>query len=265
MRVLYWVSDIIYIFILYIFPYRKSVVVQNLSRSFPEKRYPEIESIMKKFYRSFCDNLLEALKTVSISPSKQAAKVTLIHPEVITQHVDSGRNVIIGMGHCGNWEVLTIMSHIFNKYDCYSTYKPLRRKVIDRLFLRTRSRFGMGLVPSKSIIRHFIANKKPSIYFFIADQCPRNIEEKYSFELLHQKTYMFSGIEKLSIATDSVVTYIQVTKEGRNKYRVECKEITSQPKLTAEREITQKYTHLLEQNIKAQPYSWLWSHRRWKR
>lgn len=263
--VLYKLSAILYILLFYLFPYRKTIVIQNLSRSFPEKNYQEIGAITKGFYRTFCDNLVEILKTVSISPARQANKIVLTNFDILSERIRLGQHVIACMGHCGNWEILNILPQMLN-VNCYAVYKPLRIKSIDYLFLKLRSRFGMQLIPSKAVVRHFISNKdNPSLYFFLADQCPKVVEEEYRFNLLHQQTSAFSGIEKLARSTNSAVVYIHVIKTSRGLYHVTCKEVSSDPASTGKTEITKKYISLLEENIQAQPSGWLWTHKRWKR
>ena len=263
MQLLYRISNIVYVVFSHIISYRKKVVIQNLSRSFPEKNYEEIEITMKKFYHLFCDNLVEILKSISISPTEQTNKITLTNINVIQEQIALGKNIIVSMGHCGNWEILNILPYILD-LNCYAVYKPLKGKLVNRLFIKLRSRFGMQLVPAKSVARHFISNKNnPSVYFFLADQCPKTVDEEYQFDFLHQKTSVFSGIEKLAYTTNSAVVYLHVIKTSRGMYKIECKDISI--KTTDKRGITPRYIQLLEQNIQEQPYGWLWTHKRWKR
>lgn len=263
MWILYKVSKILYTLLFHLISYRKAVVIQNLSRSFPEKNYQEIENIMKQFYLSFCDNLVEILKSVSISPSKQMDMVELINFDIIKKRISENKNVIACMGHCGNWEVLNILPEILD-INCCAVYKPLKIKCFNKLFLKLRSRFGMQLIPSKSVVRHFMSNKNaPSAYFFLSDQCPKIIDQEYRFNFLHQATSTFSGIEKLTRSSNSAVVYIHVIKISRGMYRIECKDIIIEAEQP--RNITYQYIQLLEQNIQEQPHSWLWSHKRWKR
>lgn len=137
---------------------------------------------------------------------------------------------------------------------------------MDRLCLTLRSRFGLQLIPARSIVRKFLSNKnQPSLYLFPADQCPPDVDAKYRFNFLHQQTSWFSGVEKLARATGAFVVYIQILRMGKGRYRAECILISATPELTGETEITQTYTRLLECNIKKQPGGWLWTHKRWKR
>jgi KDO2-lipid IV(A) lauroyltransferase len=169
------------------------------------------------------------------------------------------------MGHCGNWEILNVLPLMLN-LNINAVYKPLETKCVDRLMLKIRSRFGMNLIPDRSIVRHIVSNRdNPSLYLFIADQCPVITDEAYRFDFLHQKTSVFSGVEKLAGITRSGVVYIHVTRISRGIYRIECKEISLHSASPAKTEITRNYIRRLEQNIMECPSDWLWSHKRWKR
>jgi KDO2-lipid IV(A) lauroyltransferase len=240
-------------------------VIQNLSRSFPEKRYGEIELIMKGFYRSFCDNCAEILKSVSIPARRQKEKIVLTDFDMIERRIRQGQHVIASMGHCGNWEILNVLPLLLN-VNIHAVYKPLKTQCVDRLLLKIRSRFGINLIPDRSVVRHLVSNReRPSLYFFIADQCPVIADEAYRFDFLHQNTGVFPGIEKLAGLTRAGVVYIHVIRISRGIYRIECKEISLRSESPAKTEITRNYIRHLEQNIRKSPSDWLWSHKRWKR
>jgi KDO2-lipid IV(A) lauroyltransferase len=265
MRMLYQISAFISFFMFYIFPYRKNTVMLNLSRSFPEKNEKEINLIMRDFYRLLTDNVAEIIKSFSISAIEQAKKVSVTGMELIENQLLNNKHVIICMGHCGNWEILNILSQQAPA-NMYAVYKPLRNNVVDRLFLILRSRFGMRPVQTKSVVRHILTNKKnPSIYLFVADQCPKQVEEKYRVMMLNQKTSMFSGVEKLARSTNAAVMYMHVTRKDRGKYEIAYKPICIESKNTDETEIIKQYSVFLEQNIRERPSDWLWTHKRWKR
>ena len=117
-------SSFRYFFACHIFGYRKTVVIQNISRSFPEKKYGEVRDVVRKFYACFTAYFAEVIKSISISPRKLGRKLTFVNLELIDSHIRSGKNVIVCLGHCGNWEMLNFMSC---KLSCnrYAVHKPL--------------------------------------------------------------------------------------------------------------------------------------------
>ncbi|KAA6350119.1 Lipid A biosynthesis lauroyltransferase [termite gut metagenome] len=262
MTVLYTISDLIYLFVYYIFAYRKEVVIQNLSRSFPQKKYDEIHSISKRFYKQFIDNFAEILKMVSISSPNLKKRILFVGLRTINELLAREKNVIACLGHCGNWEMLNILPDVLQT-DVYAVYKPLSNKIINRLMMKLRSRFGIKPIASRLITKHILNNKNhPALYLFIADQCPEQINNRYLF--LNQDTGVFNGVEKLACTSESAVVYLHLTQISRGYYQVVCMPICLEPAVCGEK-ITEKYLKLLGKNIEEEPFIWLWSHKRWKR
>jgi KDO2-lipid IV(A) lauroyltransferase len=265
MTFLYAMASFVFFLAYHIIGYRKAVVIQNISRSFPDMKYGEIHCNVKKFYACFTAYFAEMLKSISAPAEVLDKKIFFENLEVIDKHVNNGRNVIACLGHCGNWEVLNFMPYKL-RHDMYAVYKPLRSGVINKLMIKLRSCFGMKLIPDKSVIRHILTQKSSAaVYLFLADQCPRIKEDKYKFNLLNQETYIFSGMEKLARISQSAVIYLHITQLTKGNYKITCIPVCSEAESMNEGEITKKYVDLLTENIKEEPYGWLWTHKRWKR
>lgn len=265
MSFLYALASLTFYLTYYVIGYRKAVVIQNVVRSFPDKRYGEIRAIVKKFYVCFVSYFAEITKGISASADVLDKKIVLENLELIDGYINDGRNVIACLGHCGNWEMLNFMPYKMH-HDIYAVYKPLRSGTMNRLMIKLRSRFGLKLIPDNAVIRHVITkNLNPAVYLFLADQCPRIKDEKYRFTLLNQETYMFSGMEKLARKGQTAVVYLNITQLSKGSYRIVCVPICSKAESTDDGEITKKYIDLLTENIREEPYGWLWTHKRWKR
>lgn len=262
---LYAMASFTFFFAYYLIGYRKTTVIQNVARSFPDKRYGEIHAIVKKFYACFCDYFAEIIKGASAPIDLLERKIIFENLELIDRYINCGRNVIACLGHCGNWEMLNVMPHKM-RHEIYAVYKPLRSVTINRLMVKLRSRFGMKLMPGRAVIRHMLSkNARPAVYLFLADQCPNIREENYRFTLLNQETYVFSGMEKLARAGRTAVIYLHITQLSKGNYKIVCVPLCAKAEAMGDGEITQKYIDLLTENIREEPYGWLWTHKRWKR
>jgi|SRR5690606_1032581 len=265
MTFLYAMASFTFFVAYYVVGYRKEVVIQNVARSFPEKQYGETHAIVKKFYACFTAYFAEMIKSVSVPAEDLDRKIIFENLEIIGRHVNEGRNVIASMGHCGNWEMLNFLRHKVH-HDVYAVYKPLSSKLANNLMIKLRSRFGMKLIRDRAVTRYILSNNSsPAVYLFIADQYPRIKNEEYKFTLLNQETYFFSGMEKLARASEAAVIYLHITQLAKGNYRVSCIPINAKAESTKVGEITQKYVKLLTENIKEEPYGWLWTHKRWKK
>jgi KDO2-lipid IV(A) lauroyltransferase len=76
MRILYIISDGIYLLVYYVIGYRRKVVMKNLEIAFPEKLNVERVKIAKAFYHNLLDSFIETIKLVSASRSFLEKRVT---------------------------------------------------------------------------------------------------------------------------------------------------------------------------------------------
>ena len=65
LTILYGLSEFAFFIIYRVMKYRKDVVMDNLTKAFPEKSEEEKELIAKKFYRNFTDTFIETIKFIS--------------------------------------------------------------------------------------------------------------------------------------------------------------------------------------------------------
>ncbi len=265
LTLLYTVASFTFFIVYYIIGYRKEVVIQNIARSFPDKSYGETQAIIKKFYACFVSYFAEIINSISAPPEVLDKKIIFENLELIDQHINAGKNVIACLGHCGNWEMLNFMPYKV-RHEMYAVYKPLRSVVMNRLMAKLRSRFGMKLIPDRAVMRHVLSRKsRPAVFLFLADQCPRVRDEEYKFTFLNQQTYVFSGMEKLARKAQAAVIYLHITQLSKGSYKIVCMPVCSKAESMTGGAITKKYTELLSENIREEPYGWLWTHKRWKR
>ncbi len=264
MPILYGISWVMYAFAYRVVGYRRTVVIQNISRAFTEKNYAEVRDVVRLFYAGFTASFAEMVKSISIAPRRLDEKLTFIGLERLSGFVAEGRSVIVCMGHFGNWEMLNYMPAKLD-FDVFAVYKSLKSAVANQLMKKVRSRFGMRLIEDRHIARRLLTkNASTAVYLFLADQCPRIRDEKYRFELLNQPAYHFSGMEKLARSTGSAVVYLHILPLAKGHYTIECAPFCADASKTTEGEITRQYIERLTENIREVPHSWLWSHRRWK-
>ena len=106
LRLIYILTDFLYINLILIFPYRRKVVRQNLERSFPDKTLSEIKKIERKFYRHFTDILAEGIKNLTISQRELSKRLIVKNPEIMNELYTQNKSVLLVSGHYNNWEWL---------------------------------------------------------------------------------------------------------------------------------------------------------------
>lgn len=262
----YGVCDVMFLLLYYVIGYRKKVVLQNLQNAFPDKSPQEIEKIRRRFYRYFCDLLLETFKTLTISRAAaiRRCKLTAEAQALFDRYATENKSIMIVMGHYGNWEWAGNTFSLQGKHHLYVVYHPLSNKYFNGLMYRMRTRFGTGLISMKDTFRDMVAHKSElDATAFIADQTPAP-NSAYWTNFLNQDTPVFQGTEKIARKMNYPVVYVRVQRVKRGYYEISARTLFDKPAATKDGEITTAHTQALEHDICAHPEFWLWSHRRWK-
>ncbi len=266
LRILYGISSVLAFLMIRFFPYRKKLVMENLENSFPEKSPEEREAICRGFYRHLCDVVVEVIKMISMRKRTLQRRCTYSREslEIFERFHRAGKNVIIALGHQGNWEWGGAAFNLHNPSRPITAYRPLKNKVFDRLVYRIRARFGTDVVPMKHLTRKILTLKNQGVVVgLLADQAPPP-GYAYWTEFLSQETPVYTGPEKLAKKMDMPVVYCAVNKQRRGHYLVETRVVAENPREMPDEAISRLHTRFLEEEIRKEPRFWLWSHRRWK-
>ena len=265
-RVLYVISDVIYLLFFYIIGYRKKVVLNNLKLVYPTKSDKELKQIQKRFFRHFVDTLIEGIKAITISEASIKKRYTYKNIEAINKLYNEGKSIILVGAHYGNWEWVVGMP-LHTKIDCYTSYTKIQNKNFENLIKDSRSKFGMKCLKSTEIIKGIVKNvkqQKQGLYLLVSDQSPQIQKNQYWTEFLNVKVPIFSGAEMISKKFDFAVVNMNTTKVKRGYYETDFKLISDSPKELAKNEITDTYLRLTEEHIYKEPNYYLWSHKRFK-
>jgi KDO2-lipid IV(A) lauroyltransferase len=246
--------------------YRREVVFQNLSNSFPEKDTTQLKQIEKEYYRYLCDLVVESIKTITMSEAYVRKRLTFHSTEKVNALYEEGKSIIVVMGHFGNWELAGPCFSLNCKHQLNVVYKPLSNPYFEKLFSGSRTRFGTKIIPVNNTLRAMAANRKSlNATALIADQTPSDTKTGFWLDFLHQDTLVFTGPEKIGKMFDAPIVYMHVDRVKRGYYEITPTVLFAQPKTTTEEEITRAFFQKLENEIIAKPETWLWSHKRWKK
>ena len=266
LRVLYLVSDLLFL-VLYYFPsYRREVVATNLKNSFPEKTSEELKTIEKKFYKHLADLMIETLKLTHMSKAEQNKRFSYSNLGIIHKLKEEKRDIIAVLGHYNNWEWPTLLP-FYLQYKTIIIFKPLQNKYFNRFINNQRSKYGIVLTPTHNVIRDIIINKKNNVNtlsVFLSDQIPSIGDIRYWTKFLNQDTAVFTGAGKIAAKYDMAVVYFHIQKVKRGYYNLDIELLFDHTKGLQESEITESHVRKLEEIITAKPEYWIWSHRRWK-
>ena len=265
-KILYFVSDCLYVLLYYGLGYRKKVVTNNLKLVFPEKPEKEIDTLRKKFYKHLCDMFLEMAKTMTISETQLKKRFKILNPEELKRLENLNKSVILIFGHYASWEWSIVIQNYIN-FKGLAVYKRLANKYFDKLVKDIRSKFNTDLISTKDTIQIINDNESKgikSITGFLSDQSPRLTKEVYWGTFMGIDVPCYTGAERLAKKLDLTTAYLKVTKVKRGFYEAEIITLAENPSEFKDYELTDMFLREVEKQICAAPEFYFWTHKRWK-
>lgn len=269
-----------------IIKYRRDVIVTNLARSFPDKKYHEIEAIKDQTYRHMGEVFAEAMWfggcLNNISRLKKHKMIEVPNEGVAEVHkaYKKSPGIMLMNSHFGNWELIaSIFDYIDSlneeqiaklKSVTYVVYKRLENKFWNRFIGNNRlsnlTPDFPGYVETDDVLRLALRNKdKKNIYVFLTDQYPYGNSARYEVKsFMNQYTLTMAGGVALAQKLGMAVFEMCMVRKERGRYCVEFRKICDDASKMPTDEIVNTYYAMLEERIKNEPGSYLWSHKRWK-
>jgi KDO2-lipid IV(A) lauroyltransferase len=255
-------GDLVY----YCIPIRKSIVMEHLNRSFPEKTKAEIGAIARGTYRNFGMNVFEHICMPTLTREDFLKLVVFENKEVLKEVQGRNRGTIIVGGHFGNWEyaggALSVAGYPLTYIVAEISNKYLNDKVNEH-----RQSTGVKVIPKGMSARGIIKTlKKKGLVVMLIDQDGgrAGIFVKFFNHLCSAARgpaaiALKSGVEILFFVSIRL-------PDGRIKVIFEDIGIDHDLQATEEniRSITQQCTSRLEHYTRMYPDQWFWMHRRWK-
>lgn len=268
MKILYLFSDGLFLLVYKLAHYRQKVVKRNLKESFPDKDEKELRDIEHKFYRWFCDYIVETIKFISISKSELAKRMRFERMDIINDSFANGKTCSLYLGHYCNWEWSVSLPLYTKGGFCAQIYHPIENQAFDQVMCKVRNRFGSKNIEMDKSFRTIVSWKRTgqiNLVGYIADQVPGLHNVHCWVDFLHHDTPVFTGAERIAVLTDSVVLYANITRPKRGYYVCKFEKIELPPNGYVKFYYTREYYKMLERSINSAPEFWLWSHNRWKR
>jgi Kdo2-lipid IVA lauroyltransferase/acyltransferase len=248
-----------------VFPYREAVLRENLSIAFPELGEGELRELMRRYYRGFGEVAVEIIKAATLPERELRERVAIQRLESVRELLAAGTPVVLLGAHQCNWEWALLVVSLELGFPLDAAYKPLVDHWAEREMFKLRTRFGSRLVPAQELLGDIIKRgRAPRAIAMIADQEPRTSEHKHWMRFLNRDTAFFVGAEEIARSTRFPVFFVGIRRLRRGYYECEVKPLAAAREALAPGELTERYARLVEEQIRAAPADWPWSHKRWK-
>ena len=266
-----------------VFRYRRDVVIDNLSGSFPDKSPEEIRDISHRFYLHFAKVLTEAVWFGGRRGEKGRQRLRRSHlvefanPEDFNRLLARKGQVMMMFAHTGNWELtLGFLNYSYGEplQLASSGFGMVYRRLSDPLSDQVigYNRMAMledlafdGLVESFDVKAYVDAHREPGrAFLLITDQHPYAGRRGIDVSFMHRQTTSMSAAASLAVKYDMAAVYMRFECRPDGGYRITLVPLSEHAGGEDPRDLMQRYYNLLEKDLEAQPWNYLWTHRRWK-
>lgn len=256
-----------FIFCLRVSRYRRNVIRENLERSFPEKSRRERRLIIRGFYATLAEVIVDTMCLAGATPERDN---DLIEWENGQEHLErtAGRDWIAMASHFGCWEYFPLWCWQDTESQFMAVYHPLHSTVFEHYYRRLRALApNIHQVPMKETIRFYIKNRskeRGTVLGLVSDQSPNLRPDTEWIDFLNQKTAFIDGSEKMALRFHLPIYFVDTRRLAPGRYSVRFVELYDGKEEVEPNEITRRYATMLEEMVRRSPELWMWSHKRWK-
>jgi KDO2-lipid IV(A) lauroyltransferase len=175
------------------------------------------------------------------------------------------------MGGVAQYDTLAPGKRTWTDKEVVVLYRALSSKFWDQVMADGRcapvsDRDFEGYVEGSAILRYAISHRKEKkLYIFNTDQYPYWQAGRFSVgEFLHQDTLAMGGGASIACKMGMSVAYIRWYRTEKGTYRMTFVPLVENAAETTPQELMKLFYKHLEEDIQAQPWNYLWTHKRWR-
>jgi KDO2-lipid IV(A) lauroyltransferase len=250
----------------HVFRVRRRVVVDNIEKSFPGAGSVWVKSVAEETYKNVGRSLMEMATFGGLTRDDVLGMVTIEGREQFDEALARGRGAILFSGHFGNWELLgAVIGHC--GYPIHATDTNHSNQLVHAVLTRTRNRHGMEVLDAMQPVddlKRLLGENKMITY--LADQDARS--HGVFVDFMGRPASTLRGPALLAVRTGCPILPGFLIREGVDRHRAVFGELlwpdASLPRIEAVRDLTERFTRLLESYVREYPEMYFWMHRRWK-
>jgi KDO2-lipid IV(A) lauroyltransferase len=247
--------------------YRR-VTTENLALCFGAGKSPaEIRELARENFRRIGENYVCAIKTAAMTATELKSHVEFVGIERFPQKNGDAPlpNVVIAIGHFGNFELYARFHDVRPDYRCATTYRALKQPALNRLMQSLRQRSGCLFFERRTdgpLLRASLG-QGGMILGLLADQSSRGLRGPF---LGHDcNTGLAPAVLALRYHTELYTAFCYRT--GLAQWRLELDqkiETHEQGHPRTSEDIMRDVNRSFEAAVRRDPANWFWVHRRWK-
>ena len=245
--------------------YRRQVLRDNQRHAFPGLDAAARRRLERDSYRHLGTLALEVLRAGSMPQAAFRRHVHFVNPQLLRQVTGGFRQqALLLLIHQGNWEWVLQAAVAQLPVPVDPLYKPLHERRWNDFMLRSRARFGARPVALREAAGELLRRRRERrLIAMLADQSgPRG---GYWTDFLGRPASFHRGPARLARALGLPLLFARCRRRRRGHYEVEFRVLSLPPHGDSEEALLERYVRAAEEAIAAQPETYLWTNRRWRR
>ena len=244
------------------------MVRKNLSTAFPKATGADISRLLDKVYNHFSLIFIQILTLFAKKKPENVIKNLKVNGlEILRRALEKGRGVILYSAHLGNWELIPyVLSQELNTR-ISSIARPMNNPLVERLLLDFRYQMGSRIFYKQGSIRKTIRLLQANHIFYYLIDHNTVVREGVFVDFFSKKACAITSVAQLHLKMDVCVIPIFLHYESKSIILNIYDEVAFEKSGDEKKDIldlTQRFSSLIEKQIRAHPEQWFWFHDRWR-
>ena len=266
LRLVLWKGRIIGLLFYYFIPIRKSVTIQNITETFPDKSPKQVRQIARNTYIQFGINITEYMRQTRVTAQEMAERFTFVNEHLFQEAYDKGKGAILLTGHFGNWELMGGAIRALG-FPVVAIAKGQSNSLIDKVIDNNRTAVGVETLQLGMALRGVLKSLRENKFVAILGDQDAH-DEGVFVDFLGRPSSTAPGPAIFSLKTRAPIIFGSCVREPKGKYTVYLQEVQTDDLegMTEEniRILTQRHAKVFEESVRKWPDHWFWMHKRWK-
>lgn len=249
----------------------RRVARRNLARCFPEKSSAEVRALVKENFRRIGESYVCGLRTASMTAVELQKHLEFSGPKRLTDPPSDAPlpNVLLVVGHFGNFEIFVRFMQFCPKYQLATTYRGLPQPSLNRLMQSRREQSGCLFFERRfDGAKLRAAMSQPGMMLgLLCDQ--DGGDRGLQLPFLGHNCSTSPAAAVLALRYNCMIQSAICYRVGLARWRIECGDQIpthgADGKARSTEAIMRDVNAALEAGVRRDPANWFWVHNRWKR
>ena len=246
----------------------QKIALENVRKAYGNQLSAfQSREIVRETYLHLGRSFAELVQATRTDHNLLIRQVRIEGHENLLEAQKKGQGVLYLTAHLGNWELMAL-AHSLKLSPVTIIARPLNNPLLETVLKRFRLGWGTRIIPKKGALREVLrCLKAGEAIGYMLDQNTAK-DQGVFVDFFGRPACTHKALALLAIKTGAPVLPIFIHRGVDGAHHIEIgKPVTVEKTGDRDRDVmvnTQRFTSVIESEIRKYPAQWLWVHRRWK-